>query len=76
MELGQAADLKGLNPLYTEHPKVFWVLFDADEPTVETLLREFPSMSKSTAQTMLDYWNGSSTIESFKSKTQTQGETK
>lgn len=76
MELGQSADLKGLNPLYTEHPEIFWVLFDADEPTVETLLREFPSMSEATAQTMLDYWNGSTTTERFKSQTQKQGEAK
>lgn len=30
--------IQGLNPLYRDHPDVFWTLFDSAKPCVEDIL--------------------------------------
>lgn len=51
-------DIRGINPLYTEQPEVFWALFDAAAPSVEMLMREFPEMTQEDAEAAFALWEG------------------
>lgn len=56
--MAQITELKRINPLYQEHPDVFWTLFDADQPSVDLILATYPSISREKAEKLFRQWEG------------------
>ncbi len=72
--------ITGLNPLYTDHYEVFWLLMDApdngpDQPSAELIMRKFPEKPQEEAERLFAMWQPAPKAKP-KSKQAKQGKSK